>query len=328
MHTWTDVGRVVLATGYALGAESWVATHLMRKVQERADGGVHTVVYDGVVDGWILDWLMGALRIQAVNIVKVRSKTDPDTPTRDRPVRAKPALVASRTHAERLLASAGLDATPELVEHERVAAIKALYESNEPLPVGLCIYPRTGGRSFEVVYSRHHQLEDATHTVGDQTCSHQLVIDDGTLYVVEPDIEHQHLLKVAMPTCLSASTDRGPSGAWNRTTTWQIPCTHGDFSHQLTWQPTGEFRAPGTPRPRTDPLADLRPLSRAHPGFGAVYGRRNDSESYNQWFQASLRHPGTAMSLSLAGQRLDFLMGAVLNNALTYERAVNPTRRP
>lgn len=328
MHTWTSAGRVVLATGHALGAESWVATDLMRKVQEHAAGGVHTVVYDGVVDGWIVDWLMGALRVQPVNIVKVLSKTDPHAPTRDRPVRIQSALVASRTHAERLLASVGLDSSPELIEYERVAAIRRLYDSDEPLPVGLCIYPRAGGKSFEVVYSRHHLLGDATHTVGDSTCAHHLVIDDGALYVAEADIERDHLVKVAMPTCLSASAERNAPGPWNRTTTWEIPCEHGDFTHTLTWHPTGEFRAPGAPRQRTDPLADLRPLARAHPGFGAVYGRRNDSESYNQWFQASLRHPGTAMSLSLTGQRLDFLMGAVLNNALTYDRAVNPTRRP
>lgn len=328
MHTWTSVGRVVLATGHTLGAESWVATDLMRKVQERADGGVHTVIYDGVVDGWIVDWLMGALRVQPVNNIRVKSTKDPDDASPDEFVRRRPALVASQKHAERLLASAGLVPTPELVEHERTAAIKRLYDSDEPLPVGLCIYPRTGTKSFEVVYSRNHTLEDARHTVGNRICAHQLVVDDGALYVAEPDIEGEHLLKVAMPKCLAATATRGASGAWSRTTTWQIPCERGDFTHDLTWHPSGVFHARGAKHPTVDPLGELRPLARAHPGFGAVYGRRNDSESYNQWFQASLRHPGTAMSLSLAGQRLDFLMGAVLNNALTYERAVNPTRRP
>lgn len=124
-----------------------------------------------------------------------------------------------------------------------------------------------------------------------------------------------------MPRCVSASADREAGGAWNRATTWRIPCEHGDFLHELTWRPTGKFRGPAAKRLKVHPLTDLRPLARAHEGFGEVYGRRNDSESYNQWFQERLRHSGRAMSLSLTGQRLDFLMGAVLNNALTWERS-------
>lgn len=194
MHTWTDAGRVVLGTGHALGAESWVATDLRRAVQEQAAGGVHTVIYDGVVDGWIVDWLMGALRIQAVNIAKVKNKKDPEAPTSDRPVRAKPALVASANHAQRMLAELGLESTPELVEYERVAAIKRLYESDEPLPVGLCVYPRARGRTSEIVYSRFHPLGTAVHAVERVECSHELMVDDGALYVVEPDVSGKHLV--------------------------------------------------------------------------------------------------------------------------------------
>lgn len=326
LHTWTGAGRVVLATGHALGAETWTALDLIRAVQQRAAGAVHTVVYDGVLTGWIVDWLMGALRLQTVNMIKVRAKSDPATTmNHQQPLRARPALVASTHRAERLLADAGLAPTPALVEYERVAAIKRLYESNEPLPVGLCIYPRTGARTFEVVYSRHHDLGNAEHDVDGATCSHRLVVDDGALYVAERDVERT-LVKTAMPRCTAATSAQDTNGTWNQTTTWQIPCPSGEFAHQLTWHPTGMFRGPGTKNLalRVNPLAELRPLARAHEGFGAVYGRRNDSESYNQWFQASLRHPGTAMSLSLTGQRLDFLMGAVLNNALTYDEAVRP----
>ncbi|MFI2754179.1 hypothetical protein ACGIF2_15755 [Cellulomonas sp. P22] len=327
MHTWTSSGRVMLATGHALGAETLTAVDLMRAVQERAQGGVHTVIYDGVVTGWIVDWLMGSLRIQAVNKIAAASTTDPHVPSADHPLRRRPALEASAERAQRALVAAGLAVTPELVRYEQDAALDRLYTSDVPLPVGLCLYPRSKSNSYEIVYSQHHEIETAEHTVDGERCAHRLVVDDGALYVAEEDIEREHLVKTAMPVCTEATAhlDRG---TWNRRTTWQIPCERGAFAHELTWRPAGTFHPKRTTgrTPRVDPLAELRPLARAHEGYGEVFGRRNDSESYNQWFQAGLRHPGVAMSLSLGGQRLDFLMGAVLNNAITYGREM-ATRR-
>lgn len=321
MHTWTAAGRVVLATGYALGGETPTAVQLMRAVQERAQGGVHTVTYDGVVTGWVVDWLMGSLRIQAVNKIAVASKKDPHAPTKDLPVRRRPALVPTPARTERRLAAAGLVASPELVSYEHNAQLDELYRSGEPLPVGLCLYPRAKAGTYDVVYSRHHEVEPAVHTIDGEACTHRLVVDDGALYVVQDDLEREHLMKASMPSCLAATAIRDAQrNTWTRRTTWLIPCEYGDFEQSLTWRPVGAFRPPTSERTRVDPLAELRPTARAHDGFSDVYGRRNDSESYNQWFQSTLRHHGVAMSLTLNGQRLDFLMGAVLNNAITYSR--------
>ena len=68
-------------------------------------------------------------------------------------------------------------------------------------------------------------------------------------------------------------------------------------------------------------LTELRVLSRADgERFDAVHGRRNDAESYNKWYKVSLPNHGRAASLKIDAQRLDFLFGALLNNAITWSR--------
>jgi hypothetical protein len=51
-----------------------------------------------------------------------------------------------------------------------------------------------------------------------------------------------------------------------------------------------------------------------------VTGRRNDAESYNQWFQTSLPHHGRAATLNVAAQGLDFLLAGLVNNSNTWHR--------
>jgi hypothetical protein len=325
LHTWTEAGRIVLATQHALGSETWAMLDLVRQVQERADDGVHTLLYDGVVTGWILDWLMGSLRIQAVNHSAVASKTDPDEPSAEHPLRTRPAVTMTRAQLTGLYAEQGVIPTEKMLSRASIAELGHLYRSSTPLPVGVCIYPRAQGASYEIVRSRHRPLGVATHLVSDGVCEHSLVVDDGALFVVEDDELGEHQVKVSMPRCVSATASRrGQRRPWTRDTTWLIACPNGDFEHTISWHPEGTFRPPGAKdRRAVHPVADLRPMARAHEGFGKVYGRRNDAESYNQWVQSTHRHHGIAMSLTLEGQRLDFLMAAVLNNALTWDRHIS-----
>lgn len=67
VHTWTPEGRVVLGLDYALGAELWPALDLVDAVVALAGDGVHTLVWDRVITGWPVDYLMGQHRIATVN---------------------------------------------------------------------------------------------------------------------------------------------------------------------------------------------------------------------------------------------------------------------
>src|SRR5690606_16760786 len=76
VYTWTDAGRLVLGTRVALGAEQWAALELIEEVFRFAKDGMHGVIWDRVITGWLVDYLMATMRLQTVGKPVANSRDD------------------------------------------------------------------------------------------------------------------------------------------------------------------------------------------------------------------------------------------------------------
>lgn len=331
MHTRTPHGRVILGTAHALGSETWAAMDLIDEIARIGGGAVHNLVYDGLINGWMVDYLMAVHRIQTVNEVPAASRTDPFEHDSTAAIRPTTAVQPSADQLRMRLADEGIEsAGAQLLAYERAQGWRELASSGKPLPVGVSVYGTRNGGGSELVYSRAYPTPPASHHVDGHECVHELVVDDGALHVIAADPVLGEALKVASPPCVRATATQGPDGRWTRTSVWRISCPNGDFDHHVSSTPNGtRYTAEdaGKKKPTDHGAADLRPLPRNAAAYQATFGERNDTESYNQWFKQQAVHHDRAMSLALNMQRLDFLCGAVLNNAITFYRYRESTRR-
>jgi hypothetical protein len=364
IHTWTAAGRVVLATGVAERAEQWAAMDLIdslmaiisevedrqnpgaRHDPERFQPGVHTLIYDRAITGWAVGYLMDRHGIQVLGKpVGDKHLDDPDAASPDRELEARARRLGAEYDLDRIKDSQQRKVLNTLLRRDVLAD---LVRYHDKLPLGISVYPKEKtkgiGRDLEHVRSYAALLPPATHHTLDGTCSRDIALDDGSLFLVEPDPEEGHWVKTALLECDNATRSRGTDGSWVRTSRYRVPCPHGEFEHTHKWTPSDPRRQPPakigertTPPPK-DPIGwRLRPLSRPDDlrdwyndgipmheiepekrHFTRASSRRNDSESYNSWFQASLPHRGRAASLTRRGQELDFLLAAVLNNSMTW----------
>lgn len=350
MHTWTSAGRVVLGTAVALGAEQWAALDLAEAIQDLAGDGIHGLIYDRAVTGWQVDHLMANRRIQVIGkAVGTGSKRSAGGSADDKKDGAGHELPAwDRAGADRDLGDA---VNRRIAEHNakkttdvshllRHDVLSDMLRYHERLPLGLCIYP-TSNRNFDLVRSWSHELEPATHNTPHGECIHRLAVDDGGLFEVE-DHPDGYTVKTRVLRCRRSTPYQRGDGRWGTRSEYTIPCSFGDVDYVRTWQPDGIRYTPDSPEKDRAPEDGigwrLRPLSRADditawynadPGdhvnhftaprpFSDVYSRRNDAESYNEWYQQSLPHHGRAASLDPLAQELDFLLGALLNNTITW----------
>jgi hypothetical protein len=315
MHTWTLAGRIVLGTATALRAEQWAALDLIDRISAIAGDGVHTVVYDRALTGWHVDYLMATHRLQLIGKAVSRSSDNAhDADSNDPTVQAR---------VNRLAAEYGEQPTPDISHILRRDTLADLYYSKAPMPLGTSLYPTE--RSFDYVQSRYHVLEPVEHSTPTGTCRHELAVDDGSLFLLDRHPLDEIWIKVQHLPCINSEPVRRTDGRWGTRNTYLIPCEHGDHTYTRTWEPTGTRYtqdSPETDRAPADMIGcELRPLARPDGArFGAVTGRRNDAESYNQWFQDRLPHHGRAATLSVAGQALDFLLAGLVNNSNTWSR--------
>lgn len=318
LHTWTTSGRVVLATGQALGAEATEALDLIDQVAGIAAGGVHTLVYDRAVTGWMVDYLMARHRIQTIGKGVARAAGHEDDDIREVPAARPDGMTAA---ARRLAAEHGAPYTTDVAPLLRRHEVHRLAALGGPLPLGTSIYPTS--RSHDIVQGKYFRLPAVTHqTRGGKSCRHDLAVDDGALFTITADPEHGWAMKAGHASCVSSRPSRD-AGVWAVTTTWAIPCGTDTFEHTTRWKPRRE-RHPVRVEGRTQThlptaMRELRPLSRADGArFEEVYGRRNDAESFNNWTKRTLSYKGRAASLRPERQDLDFLAAAILNNAVTW----------
>lgn len=319
IHTRTRHGRIVLAVGQAFGAESTTALELIDRVAAVAGDGVHTLVYDRAVTGWHVDYLMARHRIQTIGKAVGRAVTSVD----DEDIKQETLAVSDglRDAVKRLAAEHGIEFKPEIAPVLQPHVLRRLVQDGGPMPVGTSCYPTTS--SMDVIRGKYFWLPDAVHDTPSGPCRHRLAVDDGALYTIGADPEHGWAVKTGQATCVSSIPHR-TAGRWTVTNTWAVPCPAGAFEHTTVWRPPAT-RGPAKGSTHTgmaSAMRELRPLSRADgPRFQAVFGRRNDSESFNNWTKRTLSYKGRAASLRPLRQDLDFLAAAILNNSATWQNS-------
>lgn len=320
-HTWIPgTGRITLATGAADGAEQWAALDLLNTVMAGAGDGVHTLAYDRVFNGWLLEYCMANHRIRVVNKSVGRSSDTDDT-------KANKAEQKSKKDAEltvrvgRLAAEYDAPLTASIASILRRDILAGIFYSGRPQPLGTCPYPTEN--NYDVVRSRFYKLEEAAHETPAGRCTHHLHVDDGGQGTVEPDPIEGYLVKIGHAECLSSTPRVQDDGCWASEELWRIPCDSGDFEYRIRWDPAATRYTKSSPTgdraPADMALCELRPLSRADgQRFNEVAFRRNDAESSNNSYQLSLPYYGRAASLSPVQQEFDYLTFAALTNALTW----------
>lgn len=331
LQTRTTAGRVVLAVASTVTSEQWATLDACDRVAQAAGGGFHSLVYDRLITGWLVRYLMAEHGIQTEGkITGPGSKKEAADDTEDQVLGGQlPSVVqAVRTlnlpqRIAALAAERGLPNSKLTEPILRRDILREIFDGDRPAPVGTCVYPTSS--SYEVVHG-YCFTETATHTTNaGEACTHDLVIDDGALYTYALDDYGDALVKTALLPCVSAVRYRSKiSGGWARASSYTVPCTGGDFTYVRDWVPeTTRYQADdGRMRTTSDPVGwRLHPIPRASTeAFAAVMRDRNDSESYNAWYQRTL--PGLRRERGVSPyrlrQELDFLLGAVLANAETW----------
>lgn len=354
LHTATEHGWIVLGTGCADGAEQWAALDLVSSVAKGAGAGVHTLLYDRVFTGWLLDRMLGRYGIRVIN--KSVGVNRGDTSAAPAPEelltttsaaeaelrRAADVFIANlesddRTNVHLVALTEeqrdGLGRTPKaFTKHVRQSELKKLYDAKQALPLGVSLYRATSARQvlgsraaghhqrFKLVRSTPRFVEVVSHADG---CEHLLYTDDGALHSVESD--GQHLVKVATATCLSSIRRKlgidGGGAIYGAEDTWLLPCPNGDLTYHTAWtpDPRRDADSPESGDPMAAVLTDLRPISRSQANeFADVANARNNAESYNAWFKRRLPKDGRAATLSKDSQEFDFIGAACVRNALTF----------
>jgi hypothetical protein len=332
MHTWTPSGRVTLGTAVALRGEAWAAMDLADSLHEIAGDGIHSLIYDRAITGWHVDALMANCRIQVIG--KAVGAPSEDAAWERSTSKDVKDIV------QRRIAEYRVEPTTDasfLVRHD---VISDMLRYHDRMPLGMCIYP-TSRRRLDLVHSWSHELDPAVHDGPNGPCVHRIAVDDGGLFeIAEHPQNDGQVVKTRMLRCLHSTPFKRADGRWGRRNRYTISCPHGDIEYTHAWEPVGTRHTPDSEesnRAPKDPVGwRLRPLSRADDiaawynaesdvdhfqaprPFSDVYSRRNDSECFNEWFQQSLPHHGRATSLHMAAQELDFLLGALLNNMITW----------
>lgn len=320
LHTWTSAGRVVLGTASALGAEQWAALELAESLAEIAGGSIHSLIWDKAVTGWLVDYLMSAHRVQVLGKGVARSAELRIAGTAEDPLRLSETALDKRTTRKAAEHLAELTTATQRILRKDV--LTEIFHGNLLEPVGTSLYAR--GDSFEVVHGRSFALAPAEHDTLLGPCRHDLVVDDGALYLVGRHPEEDYLVKTQHLPCVSSRPLQRPDGRWSRVDHYEIPCGSEAFTYVRRWDPDGTRYTPDQPKSgrSADPVGpELRPINRKDEAFRADYSRRNDAESFNNWFQNTLTHYGRAASEGLAGQELDFLAAAISNNSTTWSRS-------
>lgn len=356
----TAYGPVVLGTGTALRAEVWAAADLFESVADKANGGVHNLLWDRVVKGSTVDWAMARHRTRVFNKSVADGRTATGEPDNMDPWALQRSAADREMHrvttdarSEVLLAECDQrdgDKAPEQTLRQRNMMFHAwgtqdlydIFDSGAPQPLGISLYRSTSAstvkgarnqrnrKNMEIVRSMFRPLDpkdhNGSHITPDGPCTHRLYVDDGALHSVALDPDLGCLVKVATATCVSSTPRRRAAGTWGSTDVWSMPCPHGDFEITIAWDPQKNRYTPDTPKDQRKPpknmaLNDLRPISRSQAqDFANIANQRNQSESFNQWYERSLPHHGRAASLSADGQALDLLGAACLRNAITWAR--------
>lgn len=165
--------------------------------------------------------------------------------------------------------------------------------------------------------ARSYPLGTITHQTAVGDCHHQLAAIDGA--VVElglDDIGDPVVTSVLERGAVKRSRRAG--GQYYFNVAYKVPCRVAPFT---TWQSPHPGKSTDLTRPH-----NLRIIHESDPDFARLYGLRNDSENFHSNLKRTML-VNRQMSLGWRRGLLDIYCFALLNNALTEQRARQPVDR-
>jgi hypothetical protein len=166
--------------------------------------------------------------------------------------------------------------------------------------------------------ARSYPLGTVTHQASAGVCAHQLAAIDGA--VVELGLDDTG------DPVVTATLERGPikrsrrsGGQYYFNVAYKVPCRTEPFT---TWLSPHPGKGTDLTRPH-----NLRIINQSDPDFARLYGLRNDSENFHSNLKRTML-VNRQMSLGWRRGLLDIYCFAVLNNALTEQRAREAAAAP
>lgn len=280
----TEYGWVALATDHALKAEVRTATPMIERIVELANGGIHTVVWDGAYSGVSKEVLMARLGLLTIT---------------------KPVKRSKRQQQVRLGAP--------MEETEAIAT----FLRGERLPLGTSVYPK--GDGHEMIPTLAYRYGALTAI----PCSHDLWVD-GEAFVDVAQKPNGRFFKIADVKAIRAVRYQHPSGEYGAEIEWCVPCPQGDHTFTTRSQPRRDEDQPSRRARAGHAVANASPIPRSSTEeFRAGYGFRNWTESFNSWFKSRLgKNAGKAraMRLQQEHQAIDHISAALVANSNCYWR--------
>ena len=171
---------------------------------------------------------------------------------------------------------------------------------------------KTAARRGKAGKARWYSLGSWEHDSPAGPCTHLLAAVDGAVSEVGLDHAGRPVVLASLHR-VQIKRPRRASGRYHFNVGYTVPCPAGDFTAWVT--PHGQ--AGDTNHKRADAV---RVIAEGEPEFDALYGLRNDAESFNAQLKRTLL-VDRAMSLGGRRQLLDVLAFAMLHNARNAYRA-------
>lgn len=293
--TWTDSGRVILAARQTIQGESITATTMVEDLIEHLGHRLHTVVWDKALSGKHLHRIAALYNVLVVTKPVARAKGAKNRTSDGHTAREVTSEAALEAHAQR-----------------------------RPLPLGTTVQWVSGERSM--IRAKFHRFKPLPETV--KACSrvHDLWVDGGVLWDTYTDPADGTIYKREPARAVRAIPRRAETllgdaaPVWEVPTTWELPCADAeDGAHyfESIWEPIAIVKG----RPSSGPqraMHDLRPLGVEDQRFWDIFGTRNNAESVNAWYKATLKHKQHAMRQRSREQYVDQVAAAFTMNAITW----------
>lgn len=280
----TEYGWIALATEHALRAEIRTATPMIERIVELADGGIHTVVWDGAYSGVSKEVIMARLGLLTVT---------------------KPVKRSNRQ--QRKTVGSPMEATKAI----------AMFRRGEHLPLGTSVFPTGDGHEMIPTLAHRYGALPAI------PCSHDLWVD-GDAFVDVAQQPNGKLLKIADVSAIRAVRYQRASGDYGAEIEWRVPCADGDHTFTTRSEPRRDEAQASRRASAGHAVANASPISRTNTEiFRAGFGFRNWTESFNSWFKSRLGNSAgeaRAMRLQQEHQAADHISAALVANSNCYWR--------
>lgn len=340
-HVRTEHGRLALGVDCTFGNEGPGAEQLLNRISDASEDAVHGVIYDRALTGSHFDRFMAtrgqALIGKSVGDNTPRSGSDlPVLPGKRKKLTLNEQEAAQLDHVvARLMAEEDLEEGSRTYQVRFLEVRRAYLRrmlNEQPLPVGLSVYPTSGG-NFDIIRSVALPLRTVQHTGDDgKVCTHNVYVDDGAAWDVNADPGTGDLVKTGLWLCSSAvpapARGRRAAGTFEEHSRWARRCGQQTITFTVEWKPRLDGAALSE-WGRAEHL--LRPVNRADAQlFWYLTGlRSSDAESSHAAYQRTLPFVQRKDSKPHAGswhpaqQLLDLLAFCLVTNALTWHRFVH-----